>query len=163
MHTMNELQKPGRIDILFESAGIIGLVFLILVPLFYYPAMPDQIPTHFGIKGFADGWGPKTTIWLLPVIGFIIYAGLSVLNFFLIRSSPSGKLDPTTEIKQKKGVYTLLQFLKAALSVSFAYIVYASIQVSFANQDGIGQWFLPVFIVVLTVVPIIFVIRLTLK
>jgi len=69
----------------------------------------------------------------------------------------------TTENRQKHGVYSLLQLLKASISVSFAYIVFASIQVSLGNMEGLGVWFLPVFIILLTIVPIFFVIRFSTK
>lgn len=159
MKTTYETPKTSRLHLIFEIAGIIGLILLIGIPWFFYNKIPDEIPTHFGVKGFADDWGPKNNIWLLPVIGFVIYAVLSSLNFFLVRTTPSGKTDIANENRQKEGVYELLQFLKVTISISFAYLVFASIQVSRGNQEGLGQWFLPVFILILTVVPMLFVLR----
>lgn len=163
MKTTHETPKTGLFDLIFEIAGILGLLLLIGLPSFFYSRMPDEIPIHFGISGFADGWGAKKAIWLLPVIAIVIYLGLSFLNYFLIRTTPSGKLDAATEIRQKKGVYSLLQFLKAMLSISFAYLVFAAIQVSRGNQEGLGKWFLPVFIILLTIVPIFFAMKIASK
>ena len=163
MKTTNEIPKTGRLDLIFEIAGIAGLVLLIGLPWYFYNNLPDEIPTHFGFAGFADDWGAKKSIWLLPIIGTVIYAGLTILNYFLSRTTPSGKLDITTETSQKHGVYSLLQFVKVTISFTFAYLVFASMQVSRGNQEGLGRWFLPAFIVILTVVPIIFVIKIASK
>jgi len=158
-----ETLKSDPLDLFFEIIGIIGLVFLIGLPWYFYNKLPDEIPTHFGFAGYADDWGAKKAIWLLPVIAAVIYTGLTLLNYFLSRTTPSGKLDVTTENRQKHGVYSLLQLLKASISVSFAYIVFVSIQVSLGNMEGLGVWFLPVFIILLTIVPIFFVIRFSTK
>ncbi len=163
MKTMHKTPKTGRLDLIFEISGITGLILLIGLPWFFFNKLPDEIPSHFGFAGFADDWTAKKYIWLLPVIGFVIYAGLSFLNYFLIRTTPSGKTDIATETRQKQGVYSLLQFLKSSISISFAYIVFASMQVSRGNQEGLGRWFLPVFIIILTVVPIIFAMKITSK
>lgn len=41
----------------------IGLLLLCLVNfaahLYFYPALPDTVPTHWGFNGQADGWAPN--------------------------------------------------------------------------------------------------------
>ena len=48
------------------------VALLIIAPFIYgaliYPHLPSQIPTHFNIKGEADGFGGKDSIYLGPSI-----------------------------------------------------------------------------------------------
>jgi len=50
----------------------------ILVFVFYFQ-LPDNIPTHFNLKGEADGYGSKSTLWLLPVINLSTYLLMSTI------------------------------------------------------------------------------------
>jgi uncharacterized membrane protein len=49
------------------------VIFIFLVIAFVrYPALPDRVPTHWGIDGQLDGWSNKSvgTLLALPVINF---------------------------------------------------------------------------------------------
>jgi uncharacterized membrane protein len=54
------------------GAALIGGMFLLTA--LYYPYLPERVPTHFGFNGRPDQWGPRWTIWLLPVVGVVIWA-----------------------------------------------------------------------------------------
>lgn len=56
--------------------------------LYLYPSLPAQIPIHFNIKGEADGWGAKESIFLMPsIMGFV-----SLFVFFIFTNIK--QLDP---------------------------------------------------------------------
>lgn len=38
--------------------------------------LPARIPTHFGVSGAADAYGPPSSLWLLPVVITGMYAVL---------------------------------------------------------------------------------------
>ncbi len=158
---MEENMIPGSslTDKLLEAVGLLGILWLIILPATYYTNLPDEIPTHFGIKGNPDDFGGKASIWLLPVIGVVLYLGLAFVNYFLVRKKMTSKADPVTEARQKQAAFRLLQYLKVMLVFSFAYIVFATIQTALGNADGLGVWFLPVFMVTLAGMPVIFLIR----
>jgi len=161
---MEENTRPGSsiTDKLLETLGIAGIITLIVLPAVFYNQLPQEIPTHFGIKGTPDDFGDKATIWLLPVIGVVLYAGLAFLNYFLVRREITSKIGLNVGKYQKQGAFNLLQFVKAILAISFAYIEFATIQTALSRAEGLGVWFLPSFIIVLTFVPIAFLTR-TLK
>lgn len=50
------------------------------IPLYFYGALPERMPVHFNLAGDADRWGTKSTIWLLPMIGALIYFGFGWLS-----------------------------------------------------------------------------------
>ena len=49
---------------------ILGLVCLLNLAahLYFYPQMPDIIPTHWGVDGTVDGYGPRWTMLILAVL-----------------------------------------------------------------------------------------------
>jgi len=66
------LGRPGRVyhilmNVLAPLLQIGVLIWLIAV----YPAMPDQIPTNYGVGGEISAWGSKGTLWLMPIIGIL--------------------------------------------------------------------------------------------
>lgn len=51
---------------------ITGLLFTLIPLALYYPSLPATIPTHFGINGQVNGYGPKATLLIFPAIGVFI-------------------------------------------------------------------------------------------
>jgi uncharacterized membrane protein len=41
--------------------------------------LPDRIPTHFDASGISNGWGPASTLWLLPVVAAALYLLITIL------------------------------------------------------------------------------------
>jgi len=55
---------------------------------FIWDKLPSTIPTHFGIDGTADAYGPKTEIMILPLVFSVIGIGV----YFILRNI--SKIDP---------------------------------------------------------------------
>ena len=82
------------------------------IPFMYayylYPSLPAIIPTHFNLKGEADGFGGRDTIYLGPAI--MAVAGL--FTYFLLANIK--KIDPKRSEKiddslfKKMGFFTVL-------------------------------------------------------
>src|SRR5579863_4587244 len=53
------------------------LLFFILAPVVYlawvWNALPEKVPMHFGANGHVNGWGSKTSEFILPVISLVTY------------------------------------------------------------------------------------------
>jgi len=45
----------------------------------YFPDLPDRIPTHWNLRGEADGRGPRSMAWLLPGLMLGLLAMFAVL------------------------------------------------------------------------------------
>ncbi len=155
------MSKPNSIrfpltDKMFEVAGICATLVLLVLPFIYYRDLPDEIPTHFGFRGTPDGFGSKGSIWSLPIIGLLLYTGLTLLNYFVIVKTKLSPTEKDGDTLARKNILRLMQMLKLILSVSFAYILWMTIQVALGMSEGLGTWFLPTFLVLLTFLPIVF-------
>lgn len=60
-------------------ALVVGLT--VLVTLLAWPSLPEQVPTHFGVDGQADAFGPAWTVWLIPVLQVAVVAGMLLLPY----------------------------------------------------------------------------------
>ena len=96
--------------VFFYVLVLIGVPFIYAAYL--YPSLPEIIPTHFNIKGEADGFGGKDSIYLGPIIMGVT----SLFTYFLLTNIK--KIDPKSNeqiedgLFQKFGFFTVL-FLSA--------------------------------------------------
>jgi uncharacterized membrane protein len=103
--------------VLFYVLLLIGIPFIYAAYL--YPSLPEIIPTHFNLKGEADGFGGKDSIYLGPIIMGVT----SLFTYFLLTNIK--KIDPKRNeqvedgLFQKFGFFTVL-FL-SALSMVILY------------------------------------------
>ncbi|WP_299608142.1 DUF1648 domain-containing protein [uncultured Aquimarina sp.] len=151
--------KKDATDIVFEVCAFIGLGVLLLLPIIYNADLLDQIPTHFNAKGEPDNYSSKTSIWVLPVIGLLMVVGLYILNKFPHKFNYPSKISEDSAPRYYKITTRLIRVINLIIAWSFAYILYGSIQVAIGVYDGLGNWFLPVFIGALLGVMIYFILK----
>lgn len=108
------------------------VLIMVAIPFIYtslvYGKLPANIPTHFNIKGEADGYGGKENIFLLPVIfgfvSFIVFGLLSNLK----------KIDPKRYEKTDEGFFGKFGLFMVAFLTSLSLIItYSS-----TNQNAIS-------------------------
>jgi uncharacterized membrane protein len=51
-----------------ELIALAGLVFLVAAVTDFYSRLPERIATHFNGAGAANGFGAKSTLWLVGLI-----------------------------------------------------------------------------------------------
>jgi uncharacterized membrane protein len=60
-----------------EMLAWTGLGFAIAVVWYFYSRLPERIATHFNEAGVANGFGARSTLWMLVGIAVLLYATLS--------------------------------------------------------------------------------------
>lgn len=140
---------PDPIDKLIEFIAILGLILLIVLPVYYYNVLPVTIPRHYGANGQPDGYSGKDIIWTLPIIGIILYVGLTWLNKYPHIFNYPQKVTLENAERLYSAATRMTLSLKALLICTFAYISYSTIQTALGNQFGLGTWFLPGFVVLI--------------
>ncbi len=104
---------------------LVGLMLLvsIFLAIFYYPALPDQMATHWGLKGYADGFSDK-------LIGTFLFPAILILLTALLYVLP--KIDPMH--RNAKGFESQYSRFIFVFSVFIVYIQYLSIQWNIGNR-----------------------------
>ncbi|MBL7774969.1 MAG: DUF1648 domain-containing protein [Saprospiraceae bacterium] len=129
-------------DWILEGLAGFGLLMLLLLPLVYYSELPEIIPQHFNARGEADGFGHKSTLWLLPGIGLALYLGLSVLHRKPEWYNYPVRITAENAPRQYQAAVRLTRALKAAVMLIFAYLCWGSIQVALQQRSALPPAFL---------------------
>jgi len=138
---------------------LIGLNFLIV--LVAYLNLPDIIPIHFNLKGEADGYGDKSSIWLIPIISAVTYWGMTAI---LTKIKPWNYNYPikVTE-KNAETVYGMTKQMMVRLNLGFAILFMAVTLQILLNSNGREShtfWILAPFILFLTLYPIYVILKM---
>lgn len=124
-----------------------GVLLLTWVLLFvYYPSLSDEIPIHYNAKGEIDAWGSKTHFLMLPIISTLLLVGLTTLNKFPHVFNYPVTITERNALKQYTNATRLIRYLKLVISVVFAVILLQTSRSAKGEIDGLGSWFLPLFL-----------------
>jgi len=139
--------KLQSFDHVVEAMGIIALIVLIALPFVYYSDLPDIIPSHFGASGKADGFSNKKFIWLLPILGTVMYYGMYRLNQYPHLFNFPQKVTEENAERLYTTASRMIRVLNVSIVCVFAIITHATIQTALEKQNGLGSWFIPVFLI----------------
>jgi len=131
-----------------EIAAIAGLVFAIAVVRDFYSRLPERIATHFNAEGVANGFGARSTLWVLVGIAVLLYLILSFVGSLQGVVSVRRPLAPEREKVVLAESMAMVGWIKAEVCWMFAYLCLAMVRNGMGLQVGLGAWFLPVTLVV---------------
>ena len=131
-----------------ELIAVAGLVFSAAVVADFYSRLPERIATHFNGEGVANGFGARSTLWLLVGIALLLYSTLSVINFVPRIVNLKRPLAPDQDKALLAESMAMVGWIKAEVCWMFAYLCLAMVRNGMGLQVGIGSLFLPVTLVV---------------
>jgi uncharacterized membrane protein len=135
-----------RLDYMMEIAGWFLVAAALFITIYFYPKLPDTIPSHFNAAGEADGWSGKGTIWVSPAIAFILFVGIRILTNY------PHHLNYITAITEENAEYQyrlatrLLRSINLIIAGVFFYLQWSIVNAALGKWEGSGTWFLPMFI-----------------
>jgi hypothetical protein len=147
------LEKPilkipkSKIEIIFDILGILFFLGSTIYIAKHWMGLPDTIPTHFGADGKPDDWGSKYTIWILTAIGLLTWIGMSVLERYPHIYNYMN-LTPENIENQYKNGRLLVNSLKNGMVFLFSFIQWKVIQVIEGSAAGLGNWFVPLTLII---------------
>jgi len=90
--------KKIDLNIKKELPIILIIIMMFAASIYFYPQLPDKIPTHWNFKGEIDGYSGKLTgAFLMPVMNIIMY-GLFIFMPVLDPKKENYKLFESTYI-----------------------------------------------------------------
>jgi len=159
---MQTLEKRPKIKIemtltdkFLEVIGWSAAVLLWAMTAVYFTHLPENIPSHFNFAGKADDYGGRFTVFLLPVIGTVLFVLLTVLNKYPHIFNYPVKITPENALKNYSMAARFIRYLKFALLLLFIFINYFTIQTAMGESSGLGIW-IHVIMILFLIVPLIF-------
>ena len=152
-----------RLDYMMEIAGWFLVAAALFITIYFYPKLPDIIPSHFNAAGEADGWSGKGTIWISPAIAFVLFAGIRILTNY------PHQLNYITAITEENAEYQyrlatrLLRSLNLVIAGIFFYLQWSIVNAAFGKWEESGAWFLPVFISLMVFIVVFYMVKSTRK
>jgi uncharacterized membrane protein len=150
------------LDNAFELSGKIFLVVTWALTAYIFFKLPATIPIHFNGSGQVDNYGSKATLLILPVLGTLLYAGLTQLNKYPHIFNYMADITEENAVKQYTIATRCLRFIKLAILFIFSVIILFTYLTTIGVTKGLGLWFLPLMFV-LFIVPTIITISQSLK
>jgi uncharacterized membrane protein len=148
-----------RLDYMMEIAGWFVLAAALFITVYFYPKLPDIIPSHFNAAGEADGWSGKGTIWISPAIAIILFMGIRILTNY------PHQLNYITPITEENAEYQyrlaarLLRSLNLIIAGMFFFIQWSIVRGALGKGEGSGAWFLPVFISLMVFIVVFYLVK----
>ena len=131
-----------------ETLALAGLVLQIAILGYFWRALPQQIPKHFGATGAVDSYGDRSTLLILPAATLLMYGLLTVVSFFPQSFNYPVEVNDENRDRLETLALTMMGWLKAELTWLFAYLGWAIIRIALGHDTGLGWAFLPVTLVV---------------
>ena len=143
-----------------EVIALVGLVFSAAVVADFYSRLPERIATHFNAEGVANGFGARSTLWVLVGIAVLLYLILSVVGSLHGVVSLKRPLAPEREKVVLAESMEMVGWVKVEVCWMFAYICLAMVRNGMGLQVGLGWWFLPVTLVVVLGTCVVYLVRI---
>ncbi|WGK65171.1 DUF1648 domain-containing protein [Croceiramulus getboli] len=154
------MNAAGKSNTVYFAMSWMCALLMILLVIFYWNQLPETIPTHFNGLGEPDGYGRKCTLFLLIIIGL----GLTGMMQYFHGNKELWQIKAHRQGANNEQKLTLTREMLAQLTLLvaavFLYIVYGSIQVALENWEGLGTYFLFLFLGLTAGVLVIYFIRL---
>ena len=74
---MTDLALIGAIA---EVVGFAAAVFVVGITIKSYPQLPERIAVHFNLHCEPNGWGPRGTVLIFPIVAVVTFVALTMLN-----------------------------------------------------------------------------------
>lgn len=150
-------------DRILICIGMLSLVILFGLPLYYFNSLPETIPIHFDLYGNPDGFANKNNIWALPIIAGLLYGGMNQLNKYPHLFNYPIKITDRNAAKQYQKAIKLLRTLNTIIVVLLTSISYGSIQTALGNQKGLNPYVIVIGGVFIFLALVIYLVHITKK
>ena len=151
--------KRTTLDWVFEITAFAFFALLIILPAIYFRDLPDTIPVHFNAAGNPDGFGSRTTLWILPLTGAFMYILMTIVEAFPHIYNFPVEITEENAPAQYRLATRLIRILKTVILIMFSYISYQTINTATGGAAGLGKVFLPVFLLITFGVIIIYIVQ----
>ncbi len=106
--------------------------------------LPDKIPGHYDALGNIDRWGSKNELIVLPIIAWIMFIGISVLERFPKVWNTGVKVTEENAYRVYSTLYDMIKTLKLMLVIIFSFLTINSI-----HMNNLPKIFLPIILVLI--------------
>ncbi|MCB0526547.1 MAG: DUF1648 domain-containing protein [Lewinellaceae bacterium] len=139
---------------ILEALAIIFSVGALLLAIFKFSSLPQEIPTHFNASGKADSFGSKMSIFIIPVIAIATCLLMVIISKTPHKFNFLNKITEENAPREYRRARFIVRVVNAMTSLLFLCITNEMIQASEMSTPSMGVFIL-VFCLAITIAPII--------
>lgn len=145
------------IDTLLEIVAFFSTVFLFAFPLYFFHWLPDEIPKHFSAEGTPDSFTSKYNILILPLIGLLLYVGLTLVNRVPHRFNYPVDITPENAPRQYQIATRAIRTIKTMVIVTFCYVMIEVVMTALCKSEGFKGYIVFILLVSMLIAVIILI------
>ena len=147
MNSRPKIKVPlTKTDKFTEKLSLLLLFFIWAFTIFSYVKLPEIVPIHFDASGRPDSYGSKWTLFVLPLVASILYAGMSYLNKYPWIFNYMVQITEKNAESQYSAATRMIRVLKCSMMLIFGIIALYSYWTANGESDVAGWWFLPLIL-----------------
>lgn len=151
-----------KLEWLLDGLSLLALALPTIYLFMVWGELPAKVPIHFNAAGEADGWGGKGTSLILPIIGLLMFLGMS-----LLRKIPHHFNYPVTLTKENAAQkyrlsIQMMSWMKFEISLLFGIILWNLVRTAQGHSEGLG-WLMPAALAAIFGTMIYFIAQLSKK
>ncbi|GAB4138854.1 MAG: DUF1648 domain-containing protein [Ignavibacteriales bacterium] len=149
----------SEFDRKLELTGLFLLIVLWVVSFFIFKITQGEIPTHFDFSGNADNYGSRNSIFLLPVIGTLLFLLMTWLNKYPHKFNYTIKITTENAEIQYSLATRLIRWMKIVILLIFILITLFTYSVAVGGESKYGVLLLPVIFILSSAPVIIYLVK----
>lgn len=111
--------------------GLLLLALLWIQPILAWSVLPEQVPIRFGWDGEPIAFAHRATVWILPVLGAILFAIIEALARVPHIHNYGKRLTPENKDRLYAASSRLLREVNVADTLVFNIVVYSVVTPAF--------------------------------
>ena len=136
--------KNTKIDWIIEIVCLLLLGGITLYLILNWSFMPDKIPMHYNIAGEIDRWGKKTEIIFIPVVSWLLYGFITLMEQFPKTWNTGVQVTEENAPRVYRVLKSMVKTTKLFMVIMFFYITICSI-----TAQSMSPWALLIEMVVI--------------
>ncbi|OCT13079.1 hypothetical protein A8709_20215 [Paenibacillus pectinilyticus] len=154
------IQLPRtKTETALDAICLLVIISMIAYAAYEWQGLPERIPMHFDAKGNIDGWGNKWSLIPIPVIGIIIYVGLSLLGKVPHVFNYPSQITEANAPGQYQNARLFINCLKTVIVVLFGFIEWSILHSAKEGTLDLNLWVLGLLVVVMLGTIVFFIVR----
>lgn len=147
--------KNSKYDIFINISCLLCLIGTIIYLIIIWNTIPNEIPGHYNALGEVDKITNKSSLIVLPIISWIMYIGLSVVELFPQIWNTGVTVTQENQQRVYRILKNMLVTIKFFMVVSFTYL-----SINSAKAISLSPLFTPLVLVLIFGSIIFFIIKL---
>ena len=149
-------------DKFVEAMGWCAVAAVWVLMLASFSNLPQTIPIHYNLRGEADNFGQRSSLFILPALATVLFLCLTLLNRLPHIYNYPRPVTPENARAQYTIATRMIRVLKLAIVVVFALIIFKTTRDAQGKSEPIGIWLLPI-VLVLIIGPVVYFLAKMLK